>query len=320
MSMEELKYRYSQLSSESVGRLVASHYNIDEVNHCEFYVRGLHDNYLIKDNDETFILRIYRNDWRSRDEILFELELLAFLRDNNSPVAYPLQTKSGGLCFFIKSPEGERAAALFPYADGCAPGNKITVAESALLGNTIAELHNITETFKPNHSRIFLNITHLLDESILAIQPFVDKKVYSYLCMLQNEIKDNLPKLSQESPVYGICMGDVNPTNFHINNNDIITLFDFDQCGYGYRAFEIGKFISSIQSVEAKGDIADAFIDGYQQVRHLTQDELHAIPHFVKISRIWVMAIHVYNASHIGYKWLEKPFWDRHIALLQAMD
>ena len=318
--MEKLKYLYSQLSSESVGSLVTSHYNIGEVNHCEFYVRGLHDNYLIKGNDKKFILRIYRNDWRSVEEILFELELLAFLRDNNCPVAYPLQTKTDELCFFIKSPEGERAAVLFHYADGCAPENKITIAESALLGNTIAELHNITDTFKPNHSRTFLDITHLLDESIFSIQPFVDEEAYNYLCTLQNELKKNLPKLSQASPVYGICLGDVNPTNFHINKNNKITLFDFDQCGYGHRAFEIGKFISSIQSIEAKVDIAEAFIDGYQQVRHLIQDELRAIPYFVKISLIWVMAIHVYNANHIGHKWLEKPFWDRHLALLRTMD
>ncbi len=59
------------------------------------------------------------------------------------------QTSSGELCFFIKSLKGESAAALLQYADGCAPGNKITVSESALLGNTIADLHNITQAFKP---------------------------------------------------------------------------------------------------------------------------------------------------------------------------
>ena len=99
----------------------------------------------------------------------------------------------------------------------------------------------------------------------------------------------------------------------------IAELFDFDQCGYAYRAFEIGKFVSSLKSDAVKPDIAGAFTDGYQQVRKLTRAELSAIPFFEKVAVIWVMAIHVYNADRIGYKWLEKPFWDRKLSELQAL-
>ena len=90
--------------------------------------------------------------------------------------------------------------------------------------------------------------------------------------------------------------------------------------GYGYRAFEIGKFISSIHLIKTKYDISNAFIEGYQKVRRLTEEELLAIPYYELLSVIWVMAIHAYNADRIGHKYLEKPFWDRRLAILKDLD
>ncbi|WP_455200300.1 phosphotransferase, partial [Kaarinaea lacus] len=123
-----------------------------------------------------------------------------------------------------------------------------------------------------------------------------------------------------QAGVFGICIGDVNPTNFHINDREAITLFDFDQCGYGYRAFEIGKFMSAIHAVKTKQDISNAFIEGYQQVRQLSDAEMTTIPYYEVISVIWVMAIHAYNVDRIGYKYLEKPFWDRKLGVLRELE
>lgn len=318
--MKEPKYTYSQMSSHSAARLATYNYNLAESISCIFYILGLHDNYLIEGNHGKYILRVYRNDWRSLEEIRFELELLAFLGAKNARIAYPLPTKSGELGFFINSPEGQRIAALFYYADGCAPGNKISLEESALLGEAVARIHQTTELFETAHTRQILDIPYLLDESIIAIEPFIGIEEQNYLHTLQKALKETLPSLPREAEIYGICIGDVSPSNFHINDKKEITLFDFDQCGYGYRAFEIGKFFSSIQSVEMKHDITKSFIDGYQSIRRLGQEELMAIPYFEIISVIWVMAIHAYNADRIGYKRLEKPFWDRQLAFIKELD
>ncbi|WP_455207199.1 phosphotransferase enzyme family protein [Kaarinaea lacus] len=318
--MKKAKYTYSQLSSESAGNLVNIHYDLPGTNRCKFYVLGLHDNYLIESDDNKYILRIYRNDWRSQDEILYELELLAFLDSHKASVAGPVATKTGGLCFFIDSPEGNRAGALFSYAPGVAPGSAISAGESTILGETVARVHNKTEAFETTYTRTVLDIPYLLDESICAIEPFLESAERSYLRKFQTDVKESLPVLPREAPFFGICIGDVNLSNFHIDSKNAITLFDFDQCGYGYRAFEIGKFFSSLQSIAAKQEIAQAFIDGYQLVRKLSQEELLAIPFFEKIAVIWVMAIHVYNANRIGYKQLEKPFWDRRLAILKELD
>lgn len=83
---------------------------------------------------KKYILRIYRNDWRSEQEVQFELELLAFLGARGAPVSTAVTTKKGELSFVIDSPEGKRMAVLFHYAEGYAPGNEITIAQSTMLG------------------------------------------------------------------------------------------------------------------------------------------------------------------------------------------
>lgn len=318
--MHESTYTYSRLSSTSVGNLMAIHYGLSNINSCKFYVLGLHDNYLIETDELNYILRIYRNDWRSVEEVRFELELLTFLAAKNVSVAAPLCTKSAESCFFIDSPEGGRAVALFKYTDGHAPGSNISLENTELSGKTVASVHQATAGFETKYTRQVLDVPYLLDDSIRTIEPFVGIDERNYLGSLQKRLKDALPSLSRDEGVYGVCIGDVNANNFHINGNNDITLFDFDQCGYGYRAFEIGKFISSIPALKNKRNIAQAFIDGYQQVRQLTQEEMIAIAYFEIISVIWVMAIHVYNADRIGYKALEKPFWERRLAILKELD
>ena len=318
--MEQSTYTYSQLSSHSVAQIASTQYDLSKTLNCKFYVLGLHDNYLIEAEDIKYILRIYRNDWRSEQEVQFELELLDFLGAKGAPVSAPVPTKTGDLGFSIDSPEGKRIAVLFQYADGHAPGSEITIEQCTLLGTVVANVHKITDAFETNLSRQALDIPYLLDDSIIAIQAFIDAEARSYINTLQTKLKDATPSIPQKTGLYGICIGDINSTNFHINEKKDITLFDFDQCGYGYRSFDIGKFLSTIHSKNAKHEFSNAFIEGYRQVRQLTDDELLSIPYYELIAVIWVMAIHAYNADRIGHKYLEKPFWEQRIAKLKELD
>jgi len=319
MSGTGQRYIYSQLSAEAAGGMVVRHYSLTDFVDCKYFVLGLHDNYLIECTANKYLLRIYRNSWRTPGDIYFELELLAFIRAEGGRVAAPLYTATGAPCFAVDSPEGQRIAALFHYADGQAPGNEMSIQHSALLGRTVAQVHGISDAFVTARSRQVLDLDYLLDDSIAVVAAFVDTESRAYLASLQELVRGGLPVLSVEAPVYGICIGDVNPTNFHIDAHNAMTLFDFDQCGYGHRAFDIGKYVSSICSLSLKHDLRQAFIEGYEQVRRLSRDEQAAIPFFEIVGVIWVMAIHAANADRIGYKWLDKPFWDRRLDILKAL-
>lgn len=313
-------YTYSQLSAESARRFVASYYDSFNPLHCKFYVLGLHDNYLVEGDNGLYILRIYRNDWRKPEEIEFELELLAYLHGRNAPVAWPVSTTDGELAFRVESPEGERLAALFHYADGYAPEDGITTEQCELLGRAVSSVHEVSDAFSTKHRRPDLDIDHLVDESIETIKPFLDSDGAMYIGRLHKMLRENWPDLPNEAGMFGICIGDVNPKNFHVSRDRHVTLFDFDQCGYGYRAFEIGKFAASLRMHKQKRELVKAFLHGYQEGRCLSPVEYEAISYFELVAVLWVMSIHAKNANRIGYKYLEKPYWDRKLQVLRELE
>lgn len=312
-------YTYSQLSAHAAATLVADHYDLGGSVQGKFYVLGLHDNFLIEDDHKRYILRIYRNDWRSQSDICFELELLAFLREKRAAVAWPLPTIAGETSFRIACPEGERLAALFHYADGDAPEDNIQPAQCTLLGAAVCEIHRLTSSFVSHYPRPTLDAKYLVENSVAEILPFLESRSKAYMEGLRERLCESWPDIPAEEGVFGICIGDVNAKNFHIDDRQRITLFDFDQCGYGYRAFEIAKFIASVRSHKLKDELVEAFLAGYRQRRRLDRAEELAIPYFTVVAVLWVMAIQATNANRIGHKYLEKPFWEKSIAILQSL-
>ena len=317
---KSITYTYSQLSSESLKPLVEAHYPMLTPISCKFYVRGLHDNYLIESGASQYILRIYRNAWRNTSAILFELELLAFLREQKAPVSSPTPTIEDELGFFIDYHDGKRMAALFDFADGHLPEPRALPQTCKFLGHSVAKVHLAAANFVTTHDRPILDTPYLLDDSLAKIEPFLSSKQLSYITTLQKRIHAEMPSLSRENGGYGICTGDINFRNFHINDNNEVTLFDFDQCGYGYRAFEIGKFQSAMHHLAEKDNFMKIFLEGYQQVRPLSEADLRAIPYFEILSIIWVLTIYVDNSDFIGHILLKPSFWKQRIDRLKELE
>ena len=97
----------------------------DKAISCRLYKRGLNDTYLVEGKFKQYILRIYRREWRNKQEIDFELELLDFLQKNHQPVASPIALANGVFTTEVDAPEGVRYAAIFPYAPGKAVNEQI---------------------------------------------------------------------------------------------------------------------------------------------------------------------------------------------------
>ena len=315
-----MKYTYSKLASDSVLHLIQENYDISVDATCKYYVLGLHDNYLIECGKNKFIFRIYRNDWRTDEEIKFELEFLSYCKQKKLNVAAPVPCKNEKLTVDIDCPEGSRIGVLFNYADGYPVVNSISLEEFRLLGASVANLHVNTTSFTTQYIRPSLDTPYLLDNSLSLIKPFLNATQHEYLLDIRSKIYDGISKLSKENSDYGICVGDINLSNFHLNEKNEITHFDFDQCGYGYRVFELGKFISSVPNDETKEDKVSSFLEGYESIRTITDIERTVIPHFEVASIIWVMAIHAQNADRIGYKFLEKEFWAKRISLIERLE
>jgi len=164
-----------------------------------------------------------------------------------------------------------------------------------------------------------LDLAYLVDNSLKLIRPFLDLSQFEYLSKIREIIYENISNLTPDNSDFGICAGDINPTNFHINKNNVITHFDFDQCGYGFRAFELGKFTVCLRNHELKTDKLLSFLSGYESVRELSEYEKKAIPYFEVVAIIWVMSIDVSNVNKIGYQYLDEKFWKKRIGIIESL-
>lgn len=325
MSQASIPVIHSIPAGEALMEAVLSHYPLDKPRSCQIYKRALNDTYLVETEQERYILRVYRRGWRTKEEIDFELELLTFLHDRNQPISYPIQRKDGSFTTEVAAPEGKRFAAVFSYAPGRAVNEKLDNRQSQRLGQVQATIHLTLDDFQSNFRRPHLNCEYLLDRSIQAIAPLYQyrKSDIDYLGSQIEQIKQQLQalKLPDSPPAYGICVGDVHAGNAHFDEQNEPTLFDFDQCGYGWRAFDIAKFIQVSQRLRIDVKVTDLFLKGYQDIRPLEASELASIPMFVKTAHIWVMGI---SASAIGdvlpYGWFTDDWLDQRLATLKSLD
>lgn len=249
--------------------------------------------------------------------------MLVFLHEQKQPVAYPLKRKDSCCTTEVTAPEGKRDRC-FPVAPGRAVNEKLNGRQSQYLGKALANIHKTLDRFKSSFSISALSSEYLLDRSMEAIA-----SLYKYRSSDIDYLKHQIEKIKIQlelqlpnlAPNYGICVGDVHLGNTHFTQQDEPTLFDFDQCGYGWRAFDIAKFIHTALIWNIEATIKNAFLQGYQGIRQLDTAELASIPIFVKVAHTWVMGI---STSMVGdvlpYGWFTDDWLNTRLAILRSLD
>jgi Ser/Thr protein kinase RdoA (MazF antagonist) len=312
----------STLAPQALSSLIYDCYKIDLVKSCQFWHRGLSDVYSIETLSKPYILRVAHNHWRSKDEVDFELELLDFLHQHHIPVASPVKTKDGNLSVEIDAPEGKRQAALFHYAPGEIAIGDLNHTQSFLLGETVAKLHQTTREFQTLASRKPLNLEHLLDDSLQIIGPFLHQRQQDlkYLLEAIALIKYQLNHLPTQAPYWVVCWGDPHSGNVHLTADNRMTLFDFDQCGYGWRAFDIAKFWQVSLQTGLSKTIRQAFLDGYRSCEKLSDAELDVLQPLTQAAYIWAWAIALNHTEMYDYSRLDNLYFSQRIERLKRLD
>jgi Ser/Thr protein kinase RdoA (MazF antagonist) len=312
---------YSSLDPKAILTDILSHYAIAPVRSCQFWHRGLSDIYMIETDDQSYVLRVSHHHWRKRTDIEFELQFLEFLHHHQIPIAYPLRTKRNQLLREINAPEGKRYATLFTYAPGSIPIGDFDSQQSYQLGLILAQIHQLGNQFSCDFLRPSLSLKYLLVDSFDAIAPFLHNRPrdYTYLKTTIEQITEQLYHFPQDFPFWTICWGDPHSGNVHFTNNNQVTLFDFDQCGYGYRIFDIAKFWQASIRTGMTRKTRDAFLQGYQSLTTLSELELNHLQSFIKMAHIWSWAIHVKTTEIYDYSRLNEYYFTQRLEKLKFL-
>lgn len=271
----------STLSAKELGLFIIEKYNLNKNGSCELFRAGINHTYFITENEIKYVARVYSYNWRSKSEILAEINVLNVLKEHAINISYPIADKKGEFIQEINAPEGTRYLVLFSFAEG----NKVRFINNETcfsIGSIMASIH--TKMFDKEINRIHYNLETLLELPYEYAKPFFSETLeeMKFIKKQSTEIKDYFDLNELKNIPKGIVHMDIWYDNMSITKQNKVTIFDFDFCGNGYLIFDVAYFCKQLFHIETDKKEYESkmksFLNGYESIRKLTKEEMLLIP------------------------------------------
>ncbi|HET6227854.1 MAG TPA: phosphotransferase [Bacteroidia bacterium] len=290
--MEKFPVEYSSLSADALLQFIIEQYALDSTSSIVFLKRGFNDTYLIISKGEKFVCRVYKYGWRGLETIENEVDLLLYLKQNDTSVAIPVENTKQKRVLKINAPEGVRYLVLFTYARGQRV-RKLSTDQAFLLGVETAKMHLLTKDKVISPTAQDYTISKQFTETIQVLTPILIDypKQFQLLQELEKFFLKEFNSIKKGELAEGICHGDLQAENFHIDENGSLTFFDFDFFGKGYLIYDIGVFMW-YDHKNKPPEIIKAFLKGYESKRLLTPTEHKFIPWLSTMRALFQMTLY----------------------------
>lgn len=292
--------QYSTLKSDAVNLHLQQQYGLKETT-CRLLIRNVSDTYLVEGVDEKYIFKIYRDAHRSLDEIKGELELINTLKNAGIGVAYPITDLNGKQVQQFDAAEGVRNGVLFSFAKGSVAID-LDQDQLSTIGREVAKMHQVTSSIEIQHHRPVFDFDTTLIRPLKTLEPHFENmpEEFTWLSETAQLIIDKLSELGADNFSYGYIHYDLLPKNFHFDELNNLTLFDFDFAGKGHLVNDLmtlrvhyffHKQFNRISPEQADQDFK-TLIEAYREIRPLSEQELAAIPYLGFM--FWVFFLEFY--------------------------
>lgn len=319
--------QYSTLSAPALGKAIESLYGFDNLT-CRYLLRGVSDTYVLEGVSARYILKIYRDAHRSLEEIKGEVELLNILHQGGTRVSYPIHDREGRQIQSFEAAEGTRYGVLFSYAAG-KPVGEPTDEQIAITGREMARIHNITSVITLSHERRSYNHHTTLLQPIASFAPAYKDipDEYRYLQDVAGLVIDKLDSIDTSHFSYGYCHYDFMPKNFHIDEQNQLTFFDFDFAGKGFLVNDIMTYwihfalntVLGKASKEESDRAFSVFLTAYRTIRPLSAEEESAIPYLNPGFWIFYMGFHYEHFDDFSTHFFTTRFLKERVALIRKL-
>jgi Ser/Thr protein kinase RdoA (MazF antagonist) len=315
---------YSTLSVQALVQDLLPDYGLGAIVNCRLYSVGVNDTYRIDTAaNGAYFLRVYRAGLRSRSDIGYELDLLKHLHRHGVSVARPLPRRDGTYFCELVAPEGRRYTVLFIEAEGHEPSyDQDPEGMAHRYGRAVAGIHNALEDFSSPHARFGSDLDHLIDTPLRNIEPFLAHRPddWAYLRHFAETVRRRIVGLPATALEQGACHGDLQGFHAHISPDGTLTFYDFDFCGFGYRAYDLAVFRWSARLSEQEQVWWPPYLRGYRERRPVNDLDIEAVPLFICARHIWHMGLHTGNAPDWGHGDLGDAYFDRRLGWLRALE
>lgn len=304
---------YSTLNPDALSSWLDSMYGFKD-SACNFILRGVGDTYLVGTGSSRYILRVYRHSLRTRAHVQRETDLLDLLRKNDVSVSWPVGNLQGSLINALPAPEGERFAVLFSFAEGRS-FHLLNELQLADLGREVGKFHAVSAKSAPVTGDRLFDTDSMLHEPIARCRQYfaAAPEDLEWLEQSVTRIESMIRETDTSEFSFGFIQFDLLPKNFHFNEDNKVTLFDFDFVGYGWLLLDLMTFWTHLQldihfgrqTKEAGDQAFQTFLDAYRSVRPISDAEVKMIPQLSLCFWVFYMGFH---ESHDGfYGFVKEP-------------
>ncbi|MEM7176140.1 MAG: phosphotransferase [Pseudomonadota bacterium] len=248
------------------------------------------------------ILRVHRPAYHSRAEIASELAWIDALRaEQIVPIPAPIPLTDGGRIAGFEAAGAPRDVVAFEFMPGREPAPTDDLEEGFIqLGAISARLHQHVQnwTAPPGFARKTWDFETTVGGSphwgdwraALGLTP-QGAAVLERAC---GKLDDRLGRYGMGADRFGLIHADLRLANLLIDAGHI-GVIDFDDCGFGWFAFDFAAAISFYETDPTIPALQEAWIAGYRSVADLTPETVAELPTFIMLRRLQLTA---WIASH----------------------
>jgi Ser/Thr protein kinase RdoA (MazF antagonist) len=257
---------------------------------CLYAGHGWSDIYRVSARDpltgalRRYFLKVYACNWRTESDVLFELDFIRHLDRKGISAALPLAGRNGEAVQWLELPEGRRCFVLSAAARGLPLAEQPDDVQARLLGCLAARLHEAAADFSSPHRRASLEVDRLLDLSPLEAFECPDDEGPTRVRRAAARVRKFLKALPLSALERGVCHGDLGGRNVFLDGGPEgqATVIDFDDCGPGYLAYDLGHVLMFFRLFRAgEADrLWKLFLESYESRRRLPRADLAAAPAF----------------------------------------
>lgn len=305
-----MEQRIQDRYSEAIYRQALARYDVepDQVKRLDGFESFIYE--YVRDGQE-YILRIGHSLRRSPGLIAGEVDWINYLADGGVSVARAVTSLTGKLVETVDDGQGE---VFLVTSFEKAPGAPIRPEAwhgdfFERYGQLIGRMHALSKEYRPpepSWRRPAWN-----DQSMLDLAPWIPD-TEPMVKERWSELHAYLETLPADEDAYGLIHQDAHAGNFFVDGDTII-LFDFDDCLYGWFAYDIAivLFYAVIGTKDwpvFTRSFMTRFLAGYTRENRLPAKWLAEIPHFLKLREIDLYAVihRSFDVQNLDHPWVAR--------------
>jgi Ser/Thr protein kinase RdoA (MazF antagonist) len=304
---QRIKQRYSpRILKDAMHRYGISRERMKELDGFESFI------YEYSRGSGDFILRIGHSARRSEALIHGEVDWMNYLAGKGASVARAVRSDAGRLVEAFDDGHGDQfLATAFVRAAGKPPRQAgWTPALFETYGEVLGEMHALTKDYRPSNpawKRPEWDDPTIQDieQNLPAAETAVIEKY--------RELIEHLETLPRDRDSYGLIHFDAHGSNFLVDRDGRITLFDFDDCSYGWFIYDIAivlfYMVAGREDLRAFTDeFMTHFLRGYRKRNRIDPAWLKELPCFLKMREIDLYAVihRSYDVENLENPWCER--------------